>query len=196
MREIVDALSRTIWSGQSDRPKQLRSDRLRSRRTDACSGPARQAPENPNVESRCDAVGVGRGISVTEPRFHTPLIKLDMQFSRIQLSDNAAYMALTHTLAHERLAAAFPILVQGRRPHWTFRGLLNVHSRYGLPARCIAKATHLSRRLRRFRYLRRSDSYRLERPSCRMGIAPIEDQHLCTAHTTCVPVSLPGSRSG
>ena len=55
-------------------------------------------------------------------------------------------------------AAAFPILVQGRRPHWTFRGLLNVHSRYGLSARCIAKATHLSRRLRRFRYLhRRSD---------------------------------------
>jgi hypothetical protein len=40
---------------------------------------------------------------VTGPRFHTPLIKLDMQFSRIQLSDKAAYMALTHTLAHERL---------------------------------------------------------------------------------------------
>ena len=80
--------------------------------------------------------------------------------------------------------AAFPIRVQGRRPHWSFRGLLNVHSRYGLSARCIAKATHLSRRLRRFRYLhRRSDSYRLERPSCRVGIAPTEDQHLSTAHT-------------
>ena len=24
--------------------------------------------------------------------------------------------------------AAFPILMQGRRPHWTFRGLLNVHA--------------------------------------------------------------------
>ena len=69
-----------------------------------------------------------------------------------------------------------PMLVRGRRPHWTFRGLLNVHSRYGLSARCIAKATHLSRRLRRFCYLpRRSDSYRLERPSCRVGIAPTED---------------------
>ena len=34
--------------------------------------------------------------------------------------------------------AAFPMLVRGRRPHWTFRGLLNVHSRYGLSARCIA----------------------------------------------------------
>ena len=27
---------------------------------------------------------------------------------------------------------------QGRRPHWTFRGLLNVHSRYGLSTRCTA----------------------------------------------------------
>src|SRR5271157_2676550 len=76
------------------------------------------------------------------------------------------------------------LLVRGRRPHWSFRGLLNVHLRYGLSARCIAKATHLSRRLRRFRYLhRRPDSYRLERPSCRVGIAPTEDQHLFTAHT-------------
>src|SRR5262249_18911087 len=93
-------------------------------------------------------------------------------------------------------AAAFPTLVQGRRTHWTFRGLLNVHSRYGLPARCIAKATHLSRRLRRFRYLhRRSDSYRLERPSCRVGIAPTEDQHLCTAHTSRILTYPPGRRT-
>ena len=83
---------------------------------------------------------------------------------------------------------------------------------YGLSARRVAKATRLSRRLRRFRYLhRRSDSYRLERPSCRVGIAPTEDQHLTrfTAHrygvpgtpelfktfslrhTSCVPVSSP-----
>ena len=34
--------------------------------------------------------------------------------------------------------AAFPLLVQGRRPHWTFRGLLDVHSRYGLSARRVA----------------------------------------------------------
>ena len=44
------------------------------------------------------------------------------------------------------------------------------------------KATHLSRRLRRFRFLhRRSDSYRLERPSCRARLALAEDQHL-TVH--------------
>ena len=87
------------------------------------------------------------------------------------------------------------MLVRGRRPHWTFRGLLNVHSRYGLSARCIARATHLSRRLRRFRYLhRRPDSYQLERPSCRVGIAPTEDQHLFHAHISDVPFSLPSRR--
>jgi hypothetical protein len=82
--------------------------------------------------------------------------------------------------------------MQGRRPHWTFRGLLNFHSHYGLSARRVATATRLSRRLRRFRLLhRRSDSYRLERPSCRVGVAPTEDQHLFTAHISDVPFSLP-----
>ena len=55
----------------------------------------------------------------------------------------------------------------------------------GSPSR---HATRLSRRLRRFCYLhRRSDSYRLERPSCRVGIAPTEDQHLTRAHTRSDP---------
>jgi len=77
------------------------------------------------------------------------------------------------------VVAAFPALLPGRHPRWSFRGLLDVHSRYDLPARCIAWATHLSRRLRRFRYLhRRSDSYRLERPRCRVGVAPTEDPRL------------------
>ena len=41
------------------------------------------------------------------------------------------------------------------------------------------KATHLSRRLRRFCFLHhRSDSYRLERPRCRARISLAEDQHL------------------
>ena len=41
----------------------------------------------------------------------------------------------------------------------------------------------LSRRLRRLRCLRRrSDSYRPERSSCRVGIAPTEDPRLLTAH--------------
>src|SRR5207245_11353134 len=35
--------------------------------------------------------------------------------------------------------AAFPIPLLGRLPHYLFRGLLGVHSRYGLPARGTAK---------------------------------------------------------
>jgi hypothetical protein len=35
--------------------------------------------------------------------------------------------------------AAFPVSVAGRLPHYPFRGLLSVHSRYGLPARGVAK---------------------------------------------------------
>jgi len=53
----------------------------------------------------------------------------------------------------------------------------------GLPSR---QSERLSRRLRRFRYLhRRSDSYRLARLSCRVGLALTEDQHLTrfTKHT-------------
>jgi hypothetical protein len=37
-------------------------------------------------------------------------------------------------------AEPFPKQGLGRRPHWTFRGLLDVHSRYGLPARCVAQS--------------------------------------------------------
>src|SRR3954451_20231981 len=59
----------------------------------------------------------------------------------------------------------------------------------GSPSR---QAARLSRRLRWFCYLHhRSDSYRLERPSCRVGIAPTEDQHLSTAHTGPDPAKLP-----
>ena len=64
---------------------------------------------------------------------------------------------------------------------------------YGLSARRSPIATHLSRRLRRFRFLhRRSDSYRLERPSCRVGFTPTEDQHLTrfTAHAMSVRLNV------
>jgi hypothetical protein len=39
------------------------------------------------------------------------------------------------------VTAAFPVFAAGRLPHSAFRGLLGVHSRYGLPARGVAKAT-------------------------------------------------------
>jgi hypothetical protein len=39
------------------------------------------------------------------------------------------------------VSAAFPVFAAGRLPHYAFRGLLGVHSRYGLPARGVAEAT-------------------------------------------------------
>src|ERR1700720_4712298 len=62
---------------------------------------ARQ-PRRSSVESRCDAVALGRtylfpplssgGASIVQPwlRFHTPLIEPDMQISRIRLSDKTS----------------------------------------------------------------------------------------------------------
>jgi len=86
--------------------------------------------------------------------------------------------------AHSPAAAAFPVSVAGRLPRCVFRGLLSVHSRYGLFVRGTAKRSPFHRRLRRFCYLhRRSDCYRRKRQSCRAGFEPTENQHLFTAHT-------------
>jgi hypothetical protein len=63
------------------------------------------------------------------------------------------------------VTAAFPVFTAGRLPHYAFRGLLSVHSRYGLPARGVARGDPLHRRLRR-----RSDCYRLERRELPDGI--------------------------
>ena len=92
-----------------------------------------------------------------------------------------------------RVVRGNPLCLPGRWPSpysnrvgthigW-FRGLHGVHSRCGLPARRAARGGPLSRRLRRLRYLhRRSDSYRMERPVIRAGIAPAGDPRLGTAH--------------
>jgi len=61
--------------------------------------------------------------------------------------------------------AAFPVSQAGRLPHYPFRGLLSVHSRYGLHARRVAQGDPLYRRLQPICHLLDcSDCYRLERP--------------------------------
>jgi len=63
-------------------------------------------------------------------------------------------------------------------PAIVFRGLLSVHSRYGLHARRVAKRP-LHRKLRQLRCLRcRFDCYRVERTSSRAGVTPAEVQRL------------------
>ena len=89
------------------------------------------------------------------------------------------------------LAAAFPVVVAGRLPHWTFRGLLGVHSRYGLHTRQITFMTLYIEGFRRFVTSAPAPIATGWSESCRAGFAPAERPCLCTAHTTKCPVSLP-----
>ena len=76
----------------------------------------------------------------------------------------------------ESTTAAFPESGAGRLPHENFRGLLSVHSRYGLAARRIANRS-FPRRLRQCRHRQcRSDCYRLERPLAGWGSHPLKDR--------------------
>jgi hypothetical protein len=69
-------------------------------------------------------------------------------------------------------------------------GRIEACSTYGLSARCIAKATYISRRLRRFRHLhRRSDSYRLERPVAWWELQPLRKNRWHGAQLSLTPQS-------
>jgi hypothetical protein len=79
------------------------------------------------------------------------------------------------SLPRKPVTAAFPIPLLGRLPHYAFRGLLGVHSRYGLSARGVAQGDPFHRRLRQYRYLHcRSDCYRLERPLAGWELHPLK----------------------
>src|SRR5277367_4072569 len=67
-------------------------------------------------------------------------------------------------------------IATGRHLHHEFRGLLSVHSRYGLHACRVTFTTLFHRRLQQLCYLHRcSDCYRTERTSSRVGLAPTVD---------------------
>lgn len=72
----------------------------------------------------------------------------------------------------------------GRLLRCPFRGLLSVHSSYGLHACRVAKKNDpLQQRLQQSRCLPCcSDCYRAERTSSRTGLTPAADHHLFTAH--------------
>ena len=73
-------------------------------------------------------------------------------------------------------SSAFPKSAAGRLLHPKFRGLLSVHSRYGLHACRVAFTTLFHRRLQQLCYLHRySDCHRTERTSSRVGLAPTVD---------------------
>jgi hypothetical protein len=96
----------------------------------------------------------------------------------------------TKSLVTNLSTSAFPKFRVGRLLHYGFRGLLSVHSRYGLQTRQVALCDPLHRRLRRFCCLhRRSNCYRVERSSSRAGLSPAVVQRLFTAHRK-IPMSL------
>lgn len=76
-----------------------------------------------------------------------------------------------------------PYGLTGRPAHRHFRGLLSVHSRYGLYARTITYVTVI-RGLQTFRHLHACPGcFRLEHR--RVGLSPTRKCRLCTAHTLC-----------
>jgi len=76
-------------------------------------------------------------------------------------------------------ASAFPRVSAGRRLHCTFRGLLSVHSPYGLHARQVTKVTLYTGGSDGFVIsTAASDCYRVERTSSLAGVSPAVDQRL------------------
>src|SRR5271157_1177494 len=160
-------------------------------------GPLRHPGGNP-------ACGVGPGLSlagvrlrVTRPhRLGFPVLRwISMYRHAVVITPVARWVLIARGTAY---STRFPLIPSdGGLPHSLARSATTLDfsrpARRSLRLRPVGSpsrhATRLSRRLRRFRYLhRRSDSYRLERPSCRVGIAPTEDQHLSTAHKTPDPL--------
>ena len=84
--------------------------------------------------------------------------------------------------SHSPVTAAFPVLTPGRLPHHRFRGLLSVHSRYGLHARQVPYRTLYTRGFSRFVTSTSAPVATGWNESYRAGFAPAERQRLATAH--------------
>ena len=86
-------------------------------------------------------------------------------------------------VAHHRpKTSAFPVLQSGRLPHYPFRGLLSVHSHFGLHVRRVAKATLYTGGSDGFVSSTTAPIATGRSDSCRVGFAPTGKRRLCTAH--------------
>ena len=85
--------------------------------------------------------------------------------------------------ARSKTTAAFPNNGVGRLLHYSFRGLHGVHVSITACRLADRLTRPFHRELRQLCCLRcRPDCYRLERPICRAGLSPAENQRLFTAH--------------
>jgi hypothetical protein len=78
--------------------------------------------------------------------------------------------------------SGLPRISDGSAPHYPFRGLLSVHSRYGLHACQVAIATLYTVGFGDFVTSVTAPIATGWSDSCRMGFAPIGNLRLCTAH--------------
>ena len=89
-------------------------------------------------------------------------------------------------MGHSPVRGDCGLPLQGRRVgscETRFRGLLGVHVSYGLPARGVARATLSTGGFGRIVTSPTAPIATGWNDSCRVGIAPTEDQRLGTAHT-------------
>jgi len=137
------------------------------------------------------SIGITRLPRYYEPLRHPTAPGLSLAGVRLAIADHATGLPVLHTLTlctccrHYPGAATGVVLrstpqpyqpspkgSSGRPARCPFRGLLSVHSRYGLHTREIAYSDPLHRRLQPFRYLHDcSDCFRPERFS-RVGFSP------------------------
>lgn len=87
-----------------------------------------------------------------------------------------------HVSLSSPTVAAFPEISAGRLPHRVFRGLLSVHSRYGLHTRQVTYMTLYIGGFNRFVASTAAPIASGWSESCRAGFAPAEKPCLCTAH--------------
>jgi hypothetical protein len=81
-------------------------------------------------------------------------------------------------------SSAFPVSEAGRPLHRSFRGLLSVHSRYGLHAHRVAYATFYTEGFSSFvASTVASVATEWNEPVPGRDFPPAEDQHLFTAHS-------------
>jgi hypothetical protein len=81
------------------------------------------------------------------------------------------------------MVTAFPEIMAGRLPHYVFRGLLSVHSRYGLHTCQVTDMTIYTRGFSRFVTSTTAPIATGRNESCRVGFARAGKPCLCTAHT-------------
>ena len=91
--------------------------------------------------------------------------------------------------SHSPGTTAFPVFTPGRLPHHAFRGLLSVHSHYGLRGRQVPYRTLYTRGFSRFVTSTTAPVATGRSESCRAGFAPAERQRLGTAHVKVAPAT-------